>query len=77
MEFRCTCAGPSVNVNVDGNAGHSPGCGANPNNWPEALKVCGGCGIPFSEPVTPRYALSIFGDLESAEFACEGCGGDY
>jgi hypothetical protein len=69
----CVCAGPLVNVTVDGNAGHSPDCPDNPTTWPDALRICDGCGIPFAEPVTPEYALSIFPDLEYASFVCEMC----
>lgn len=69
----CECAGPTKNVTVDGNAGHSPSCPANPNTWPEGLRVCDGCGIPFEEPVSLEYALTIFGDLSDAAFICDGC----
>jgi hypothetical protein len=69
----CTCDGPLRNVNVDGNAGHAPGCPRNPNTWPEGLRVCDGCGIPFSEPVTPEHALSVFPSLDVASFICEAC----
>lgn len=71
--FDCRCAGTLRNVNVDGNAGHSPSCPANPNTWPESLTVCDGCGIPFSKPVSPEWALSVFPDLDVAGFVCEAC----
>jgi hypothetical protein len=74
--FRCNCAGPMVNTHVDGNAGHSPGCPANPNRWPEGLRLCEACGIPFSEPITPERALTVFASLDVAAFVCEGCGGE-
>jgi len=73
----CTCGGPSVNTNVDGNGGHNPFCPANPKaRQVENLTVCCGCGIPFAEPVSIERALADFPDLELAEYACEGCDGN-